>query len=84
MDERLFRLDGRAGLVVGAGSGIGRAIALAFGSAGAIVGCVDMAEENAKATIEYHPPSTAKTAGGNAAISQASGEAGNSAAKMLP
>jgi NAD(P)-dependent dehydrogenase (short-subunit alcohol dehydrogenase family) len=51
MDERLFRLDGRAGLVVGAGSGIGRAIALAFGSAGAIVGCVDMAEENAKATM---------------------------------
>ena len=51
MAERLFRLDGRAGLVVGAGSGIGRAIALAFGSAGAIVGCVDMAEENAKATM---------------------------------
>ena len=35
MDERLFRLGGRAGLVVGAGSGIGRAIALAFGSVGA-------------------------------------------------
>ena len=51
MDERLFRLDGRAGLVVGAGSGIGRAIALAFGSVGAIVGCVDMAEENAKTTM---------------------------------
>ena len=51
MDEQLFRLDGRAGLVVGAGSGIGRAIALAFGSAGAIVGCVDMTEENAKTTV---------------------------------
>jgi NAD(P)-dependent dehydrogenase (short-subunit alcohol dehydrogenase family) len=47
MDERLFRLDDRAGLVVGAGSGIGRAIALAFGSVGAIVGCVDRSQETA-------------------------------------
>jgi NAD(P)-dependent dehydrogenase (short-subunit alcohol dehydrogenase family) len=50
MDERLFRLDGRGALVVGAGSGIGRAIARAFGSVGAVVGCVDKSEENAKAT----------------------------------
>ena len=52
MDERLFRLDGRAGLVVGAGSGIGRAIALAFGSVGAVVGCVDRSEETARATMQ--------------------------------
>jgi NAD(P)-dependent dehydrogenase (short-subunit alcohol dehydrogenase family) len=51
MDERLFRLDGRAALVVGAGSGIGRAIALAFGAVGAIVGCVDRSGETAKATM---------------------------------
>jgi NAD(P)-dependent dehydrogenase (short-subunit alcohol dehydrogenase family) len=51
MDERLFRLDGRAALVVGAGSGIGRAIALAFGTVGAIVGCVDRSEDAAKATM---------------------------------
>src|SRR5260221_9203625 len=51
MDERFFRLDGRAGLVVGAGSGIGRAIALAFGSVGAIVGCVDRSAETAQATM---------------------------------
>jgi NAD(P)-dependent dehydrogenase (short-subunit alcohol dehydrogenase family) len=51
MDEGLFRLDGRAGMVVGAGSGIGRAIALAFGSVGAIVGCIDRSEETAKATM---------------------------------
>jgi NAD(P)-dependent dehydrogenase (short-subunit alcohol dehydrogenase family) len=50
MDERLFRLDGRGAIVVGAGSGIGRAIARAFGSVGAVVGCVDKSEDNAKAT----------------------------------
>jgi NAD(P)-dependent dehydrogenase (short-subunit alcohol dehydrogenase family) len=50
MDERLFRLDDRAALVVGAGSGIGRSIARAFAAVGAIVGCVDRAEENAKST----------------------------------
>ena len=51
MDERAFRLDGRAALVVGAGSGIGRAIALAFGAVGATVGCVDKSEETAQATM---------------------------------
>ena len=50
MDERAFRLDSRAGMVVGAGSGIGRAIALAFGAVGATVGCVDRSEETAKST----------------------------------
>jgi NAD(P)-dependent dehydrogenase (short-subunit alcohol dehydrogenase family) len=51
MDERAFRLDGRAALVVGAGSGIGRAIALAFGAVGATVGCVDKSEETAQTTM---------------------------------
>src|SRR5437868_11820573 len=51
MDERAFRLDARAALVVGAGSGIGRAIALAFGAVGATVGCVDRSEETAQATM---------------------------------
>ena len=50
MDERAFRLDGRAAMVVGAGSGIGRAIALAFGAVGATVGCVDRSAETAQAT----------------------------------
>ena len=35
VDEKMFRLDGRPALVVGAGSGIGRATALAFARAGA-------------------------------------------------
>jgi NAD(P)-dependent dehydrogenase (short-subunit alcohol dehydrogenase family) len=52
MDERLFRLDGRAALVVGAASGIGRSIARAFSAVGAVVGCVDTAEEGAKATAQ--------------------------------
>jgi NAD(P)-dependent dehydrogenase (short-subunit alcohol dehydrogenase family) len=52
MDEGLFRLDGRPGMVVGAGSGIGRAIALAFSGVGAVVGCVDRSEETARATMQ--------------------------------
>jgi NAD(P)-dependent dehydrogenase (short-subunit alcohol dehydrogenase family) len=52
MDERLFCLDGRAALVVGAGSGIGRAISLAFAAAGASVGCVDKSEPGARATAQ--------------------------------
>src|SRR5688572_30349727 len=51
MDERLFRLDGRTALVVGAATGIGRSIALAFGALGAHVGCIDRNEEGAKATM---------------------------------
>ena len=51
MDERLFRLDGRTALVVGAATGIGRSIALAFGAFGAHVGCIDRNGEGAKATM---------------------------------
>ena len=37
----LFRLDGQAALVTGAGSAIGRTIAHALAEAGADVACVD-------------------------------------------
>jgi NAD(P)-dependent dehydrogenase (short-subunit alcohol dehydrogenase family) len=41
MPERPFRLDDRAALVFGAGSGIWRAIAFAFAGLGASVGRLD-------------------------------------------
>ena len=40
----LFRLDGRTGVVVGAGSGIGREAARGLAGAGATVVCADIAE----------------------------------------
>jgi NAD(P)-dependent dehydrogenase (short-subunit alcohol dehydrogenase family) len=43
----LFRLDGRIALVTGAGSGIGRACAVACAEAGADVACADVDEEAA-------------------------------------
>ena len=52
IDEKIFRLDDRPALVVGAGSGIGRAIATAFGAVGAAVGCVDIVGEAARETAE--------------------------------
>ena len=45
-----FSLTGGVALVTGAGSGIGRAIALGLASAGALVGCVDRVPGNVEAT----------------------------------
>ncbi|GBD30170.1 Short-chain reductase protein NovJ [bacterium HR32] len=49
---RMFRLDGRTALVVGAGSGIGAAAAQALAACGAAVVCADVREEGAKATAQ--------------------------------
>ncbi|HLH88577.1 MAG TPA: glucose 1-dehydrogenase [Xanthobacteraceae bacterium] len=47
-----FSLQGKAALVTGAASGIGRAVALAFGEAGAPVGCADIDASAARKTSE--------------------------------
>ncbi len=47
---RLFRLDGRTAVVVGAGSGIGQAAALALAAHGARVVCADRRLDAAQAT----------------------------------
>lgn len=48
--DKAFRLDGRVAFVVGAGNGIGRAIAQAFAEAGADVACLDVEDAAAKET----------------------------------
>ncbi len=50
MLDTAFRLDGRTAFVVGAGNGIGRAIALAFAQAGASVACFDVEVASAEET----------------------------------
>jgi 3-oxoacyl-[acyl-carrier protein] reductase len=57
----MFRLDGRAALVTGAGSGIGAAVAAAFATAGASVLVTDIDEAAAESTVE-----TIRRAGGKA------------------
>ena len=46
----MFRLDGRTIAVIGAGSGIGRAVAMGAAEQGAYVSCLDVNAENATAT----------------------------------
>ncbi len=46
----LFSLDGKAGLVTGAGSGLGRQFSEMLAEAGADVACADIDEESAQAT----------------------------------
>ncbi|HSB09310.1 MAG TPA: SDR family NAD(P)-dependent oxidoreductase [Blastocatellia bacterium] len=48
--ERLFRLDGRVGVVIGAGSGIGQAAAKGLAAHGALVICADLQQEAAART----------------------------------
>jgi len=50
-----FSLTGGVALVTGAGSGIGRAIALGLASAGALVGCVDRVPGNVEAAAAGIP-----------------------------
>jgi NAD(P)-dependent dehydrogenase (short-subunit alcohol dehydrogenase family) len=52
MTADLFRLDGKVVVVIGAGSGIGEACALAIGAQGAFTVCLDIKGEMAAATAE--------------------------------
>ena len=54
-------MEGRAGLVTGAGSGIGRATAVALGSEGAYVAVADVDEPGGHETVEL-----VRAAGGEA------------------
>lgn len=49
---RMFRLDGRRAVVVGAGGGIGREIARALAAQGAAVVCADIDEQSAAVTAD--------------------------------
>ncbi|HMV47810.1 MAG TPA: SDR family NAD(P)-dependent oxidoreductase [Blastocatellia bacterium] len=50
--EQLFRLDGRTAIVIGAGSGIGQAVAKGLAAHGAFVVCGDLKLELAKTTAK--------------------------------
>ena len=50
MTNETFSLKGRNAVVTGAGTGIGRAISLAFADAGAQVACIDLNEKAAEET----------------------------------
>ncbi len=48
--QEIFRLDGQRAIVTGAGSGLGKAMALGFAHFGADVACLDIDVEGARAT----------------------------------
>ena len=49
--DKLFRLDGRVAVVIGAGSGIGRSAARGLAAHGAFVVCADVEQEAAAKTV---------------------------------
>lgn len=60
--EKLFRLDGRVAVVIGAGSGIGQSAARGLAAHGAFVVCADLRQEAAERTVsEISGRATAKS-----------------------
>jgi NAD(P)-dependent dehydrogenase (short-subunit alcohol dehydrogenase family) len=49
--QRLFKLDGRVAVVIGAGSGIGQSAAKGLAAHGAFVVCADLRPETAQRTV---------------------------------
>jgi NAD(P)-dependent dehydrogenase (short-subunit alcohol dehydrogenase family) len=62
MEDGVERLQGKVGFVTGAGSGIGRAMALRLGSEGAAVMCADLDEAAAQETSSLVAQSGARSA----------------------
>lgn len=50
--KKPFRLDGKAAVITGGGSGIGRAIAVTFAAAGAVIHVLDLSQPDAEATCQ--------------------------------
>jgi len=76
--RKLFDLTGRRALVLGAGSGIGRASAEALGALGADVFCADLDEAGAKATA-----SAIRAAGRRAEAARADAASGGDIAALV-
>ena len=66
-----MQMDGKVAIVTGAGTGIGRAIALRLGAAGALTLCADIDEAGRAAAPPKRSPRRAAAARASAATSRA-------------
>ncbi|MDA8271798.1 MAG: SDR family oxidoreductase [Actinomycetota bacterium] len=78
VDSKKLRLEGKAALITGAGSGIGRAASLLFASEGAEVACADLIPEAAEETV-----AKIRSEGGKAVSIQVDVRLANDAERMV-